>query len=290
MAGLADAGLGRPTGVAKPSAECVRSVQFSCQLVQRKEAEFAEQFFQSVYNDVRWVREMPQDQRRPLCDGLARSVLWAGLTQDSDDLIESALREVGARYKRDGLPEEWYREFGKSLLYALRHMHPSDWGPRLSSDWVAYYMWLCEFIRLGAINAPADGPGSRYSVGHPSDAGPAGVTVIESLGDIVAELRARYFQDNERSLAAICTRVALRTGTDLRNPRPDQNTDPVAIANVLSTLLVLGYSIKSFSIDAATEDYREEAEAAASDPGGGRNYRSRSLRRGISRIFGRGSR
>ncbi|MEV0494010.1 hypothetical protein [Streptomyces atratus] len=63
------------------------------------------------------------------------------------------------------------------------------------------------------------------------------------------ELRTRHFPGDERALAAICTRVALRTGADLRNPRPDQHTDPSVVHNVLRILLVLGYSLPSFAPD-----------------------------------------
>ncbi|WP_344669217.1 hypothetical protein [Catenulispora yoronensis] len=269
----------------------------SCQLLQRHENEFVDGFFRKVLEDVRWARELGPEQARPLADGLVRSVLWAGLSQDSDELIGATMRDVGARYQQQqGVPDEWYREFGKALLFAVRQMHPSDWGSLLSSDWVAYYMWLSEFIRLGALETQAR---------HSSSAQAVAPAPIESLTDVVALLRTRYFPDNERALTTICTRVALRTGTDLRNPRADQHTDPVAIANVLSTLLVLGYSLQSFSIEDASEpdeysDYRQYGDHGQSGDGQHGQHgddqdrsapatgRSRVLRRRVSRIFGIG--
>lgn len=249
-------------GIGRPSAECLRNVQLSCQLLQRHESRFVDTFFHKVLEDVRWARELGPEQARPLCDGLARSVLWAGLSQDSDDLVGEAMREVGARYKQQGVPEQWYREFGKALLFAVRQMQPGEWGSLLSSDWVAYYMWLSEFIQVGELEMRAGETAARPGPG----AGGAG---IQSLGDVVQLLQSRYFPDNDRALATICTRVALRTGTDLRNPRPDQNTDPVAISNVLSTLLVLGYSLQSFSIeDASAPDSDWDDLDGADDPGG----------------------
>ncbi|GAA1984481.1 hypothetical protein [Catenulispora subtropica] len=294
-------------GVGRPSAECIRNVQLSCQLLQRHEGVFVDSFFHKVLDEVRWAGRMGPERARPLCDGLARSVLWAGLSQDSDELIERTMREVGANYKRQGVPDEWYRELGKSLLFAVRQMHPSDWGSLLSSDWVAYYMWLSEFIRLGALDAPAEdtssegagaatgtggtpGAGGTPGTGGTGSAASSAVVRIESLGDVVSLLRSRYFPDNERALTTICTRVALRTGTDLRNPRPDQYADPVAISNVLSTLLVLGYSLQSFSIEDASEPEPADAEGqdtpAASAGSGSIIGRSRALRRRVSRIFG----
>lgn len=249
-------------GIGRPSAECLRNIQLSCQLLQRHEGRFVDAFFHKVLEDVRWARELGPEQARPLCDGLARSVLWAGLSQDSDDLVGEAMREVGARYRQQGVPEQWYREFGKALLFAVRQMQPGEWGSLLSSDWVAYYLWLSEFIQAGEL---ATRPGEAAARPGPGAAG-AG---IQSLDDVVQLLRSRYFPDNDRALATICTRVALRTGTDLRNPRPDQNTDPVTISNVLSTLLVLGYSLQSFSIeDASAPDSDWDDLVGVNDPGG----------------------
>jgi len=268
-------------GVDRPSAECIRNVQLSCQLLQRHEDAFADMFFQRVLEDVRWARELGEARARLLSDGLARSALWAGLSQDSDDLVGAAMREVGANYRRQGVPDGWYQEFGKSFLYAVRMTHPGEWGSLLSSDWVAYYLWLSEFIRAGARETSPE-------VSQSVDA----EVRIESLGDVVETLRSRYFPDNERALGAICTRVALRTGIDLRNPAADQEADPGAISNVLSTLLVLGYSLQSFSIEDAAQAPSvdaDDASAAAQAAGSGSVAgRSRVLRRQISRIFGLG--
>jgi hypothetical protein len=58
-------------------------------------------------------------------------------------------------------------------------------------------------------------------------------------------LRTRYFAGNERALGAIVTRVALRTGADLRAPRPDQRTNAAVIANVIAVLQVMGYVLNA---------------------------------------------
>ncbi|MCG2801611.1 MAG: hypothetical protein L6311_05870 [Cellulomonas sp.] len=41
----------------------------------------------------------------------------------------------------------------------------------------------------------------------------------------------------------LASRVLLRTGVSLRKPRPDQVTDPVAIAKVIAALADMGYRI-----------------------------------------------
>jgi hypothetical protein len=65
-----------------------------------------------------------------------------------------------------------------------------------------------------------------------------------SLEEVLGQLRSRYFTGNERALGAILTRVALRTGADLRTPRPDQRANPAVIANVMAVLQVMGYVIQ----------------------------------------------
>lgn len=309
MTDVATAGAGQASGTGKPSPECVRSVQFSCQFVQRREDEFVDRFHRCVLDDVLWIQDIDPGGRRALCDGFARSVLWAGLAQDSDELIESALRQVGASHARHGAPEGWYRDFGKALLRALRRLHHGDWGPKLSSDWVSYYMWLSEFIQLGADDARSGGPdGGTAVAGRPgADPRAVGEDAVENLGEVLAVLRRRHFPGDERSLATICTRVALRTGVDLRDPRPDQYADPVAVANVLSILLVLGYPLQAFSIEDAAEadddaddaDGTGEADGPHGPDGRGSADRqsagwagtsTRNLRRGLSRLFGRGRR
>jgi hypothetical protein len=72
--------------------------------------------------------------------------------------------------------------------------------------------------------------------------GPAGAASSASLDDVFEALRARYFADDDRGLDAICTRVMLRTGADLRAPRAHQRTDPTVISEVLTALMVMGYA------------------------------------------------
>jgi hemoglobin-like flavoprotein len=66
-----------------------------------------------------------------------------------------------------------------------------------------------------------------------------------TLDDVLHFLRTRYFAGNDRALGAILTRVALRTGADLRAPRPDQRSNPAVIANVLAVLQVMGYVVSA---------------------------------------------
>lgn len=60
-----------------------------------------------------------------------------------------------------------------------------------------------------------------------------------SLEQVLATLRT---QVNEATLGPIYTRIMLRTGVNLRAPRPDQQSDASLIAKVVSNLTEMGYS------------------------------------------------
>ncbi|MCX4530893.1 hypothetical protein OHA79_39420 [Streptomyces sp. NBC_00841] len=240
-------------------------MQFSCQLLFRREAEFVDHFYACMLAVVPGVRELAPQHGRPLCDGLVRSVLWAALTQDTPEVVEATLRRVGASHQRQGFPEAWYRSSGRALLDAAHEIHKGDWGSLLSSHWIAYYTWLSKSLTSGAATARSQ-PGHAEALGHTAGSGAAGDAHIESLGDVVAELRTRYFPEDQRALAAICTRVALRTGADLRNPRPDQHAEPAVVRNVLNILLVLGYSLGTYVSDRAAPRASPHDEGAVQAP------------------------
>jgi hemoglobin-like flavoprotein len=123
----------------------------------------------------------------------------------------------------------------------------------------------------GAGSAPSRDPGPRYETGRRRAGGsapsggtltarspqspPAGLTLSSlgappaddapaTLGDVLQLLRERFFGGNERALAAVLTRVALRTGADLRAPQADQLASPVVIGEVMAALRVMGYVIR----------------------------------------------
>ncbi|WAZ26339.1 hypothetical protein STRCI_007903 [Streptomyces cinnabarinus] len=235
-------------------------MQFSCQLLFRREGEFAEHYYASLAEILPEIRKLTPHGGRPLCDSLVRSVLWAALTQDTPEVVEATLGRIGASHRQLGFPVVWYRPCGRALLDAAHALHGEDWGSALSSHWVAYYTWLSGSLASGSQAAQA-----KSGPDVPDPAGAEG-TPSASLGAVLAELRARLFPGEESSLAAICTRVALRTGADLRNPRPDQNADPAVVRNVLDILLVLGYSLPSVT-PLLTGPYRHRTAPSPSGPG-----------------------
>ncbi|GAA0904818.1 hypothetical protein [Streptomyces thermoalcalitolerans] len=262
MSGHAGGGTQRPAyAVDRPPADSVRRVQLSCQLLARNQGEFIESFYEAMAGLVPQMRELAPQAGRPVCNRLAQSVLWAAMTQDAPDTVEATLRRVGGGIQQQGFDESWYRSFGAALLETVRRIHKGDWGSRLSSDWIAFYTWLSAHLRLGADAArrqpdhrrpwPDHGQwhphrDARQDDGFAPAAGQGTVTDWppgEPLSVILALLRTRYFPDDERGLAVICTRVALRLGVDLRAPRPDQQKDPAVVSRVLDVLLVLGFSL-----------------------------------------------
>jgi len=109
----------------------------------------------------------------------------------------------------------------------------------------------------GALYGPASGSLSLTQVvGHLPDGAASSTSYASTLTEAIADggprtldevldlLRSRYFLGNERSLGAVLTRVALRTGADLRAARPDQRADPAVVADVMAVLQVMGYTVQ----------------------------------------------
>jgi hypothetical protein len=68
------------------------------------------------------------------------------------------------------------------------------------------------------------------------------VATVGTMADVLAGLKTRL-GGNELSLGPICTRVMLRTGVDLRAPRPDQAADPALVGKVVAALSDLGFPL-----------------------------------------------
>ena len=63
---------------------------------------------------------------------------------------------------------------------------------------------------------------------------------MATLDEVLANLRRQL--GNDLSLGPVCTRVMLRTGVNLRSPRPDQVGDGALLSKVVSTLGEMGYA------------------------------------------------
>jgi hypothetical protein len=158
---------------------------------------------------------------------LARCVLWAALTQDSVEVVERTVRGFAAGHHSRGYPDDAYRNLGHALIRSVRTILPMGWSSQLSSGWVSYALWLQPHLAAGSFSAVASATGETEPL---------------AMDVILVALRNRYFPGQDKALNAVCTRVMLRTGVDLREPRPEQRTDPVLIGEVLESLLLMGYA------------------------------------------------
>jgi hemoglobin-like flavoprotein len=230
----------------RPSPDVRDAVRTACRLLHAVEDDFVRRVRASLPSLVPELRYTTADDGAAIAEGLARAVLWSGLTGDPPDVVESTLRNVGLEYARQGFPAGGYHGAGHALLRAARGTQFGDWSSELSSAWVAYYGWLSTHLAAGVTNPgppPSSSP-SQASKPLPARAVPAAPalrTGPDTLDDVLELLHVRYFAGNERALGAILTRVALRTGADLRAPRPDQRADPAVVANVVAVLQVMGY-------------------------------------------------
>jgi hypothetical protein len=68
------------------------------------------------------------------------------------------------------------------------------------------------------------------------------VATVASLDDVLAGLKIRL-GGNDLSLRPICTRVMLRTGVNLRDPRPDQRSDPALVGACVAALSEMGFPL-----------------------------------------------
>jgi hypothetical protein len=203
-------------------------VQFCCQRLLVVEPEFASAFHQELCGLIpQTLPVLPS--AAALSGALAHCVLWAALTRDPADVVEDGVRTFAAGQHARGFPDDAYRSFSHALLRAARTTLEAGWTSEISSCWVSYALWLQPHLELGAGSTPGG------SVGPPDEA-PA------SLDVIYERLRTQYFRGQDRQLMAICTRVMLRTGADLRVPRPEQRTDPGTIAAVEESLLLMGFA------------------------------------------------
>lgn len=66
---------------------------------------------------------------------------------------------------------------------------------------------------------------------------------LATIEEVLSQLRTKHFAGSDLALAPVCTRVMLRTGTNMRSPKPEQAKDPAAITKVLSCLAEMGYPL-----------------------------------------------
>lgn len=212
----------------RPEPDSARLVQLCCQRLLAVEPEFADAFHHALRELTPDVSGSSTGPDSSLSGALAHCVLWAALTHDRMEVVEGKVRDFAADHHTHGFPDDAYPNVGHALLRSVRNTLPAGWSSELSSSWVSYVLWLQPHLEAGARSAPAG-------------ATPRATTQL-SLDAIFDILRTQFFPGQQRALDAVCTRVMLRTGADLRAPRPDQQTDPQVVSEVLASLLLMGYT------------------------------------------------
>ena len=81
---------------------------------------------------------------------LVECVLWAVNSDDPIPMIGATLQGVGLDAHRLGFPRTGYQAVGHALLRTVRGAYQSEWSGTLSSSWIGYHSWLCEYWVSGA--------------------------------------------------------------------------------------------------------------------------------------------
>ena len=69
-------------------------------------------------------------------------------------------------------------------------------------------------------------------------------TAASTVSDIFTRLMSQHLAGNDLKVAPVCTRVMLRTGVNLRSPRPDQEHDQALVGKVIACLSEMGYPLR----------------------------------------------
>jgi hypothetical protein len=95
------------------------------------------------------------------CDRMARTLLWAAVTDQPPDVVAGTLRELGARNWLDGFSETQYVSVVHALVRAVRDLCADDWSTSMSSAWISYFTWIKPHLMLGAQQAAAQQAADR---------------------------------------------------------------------------------------------------------------------------------
>jgi hypothetical protein len=95
------------------------------------------------------------------CERMARTLLWAAVTDQPPDVVADTLRKLGARNWLDGFSETQYVSVVHALVRAVRDLCADDWSTSMSSAWISYFTWIKPYLMLGAQQAAAQQAADR---------------------------------------------------------------------------------------------------------------------------------
>jgi hypothetical protein len=151
------------------------------------------------------------------CERMARTLLWAAVTDQPPDVVADTLRQLGARNWLDGFSETQYVSLVHALVRAVRDLCADDWSTSMSSAWISYFTWIKPYLMLGAQQAAAQQTAIRRATaqqaaaqqagyraqaadqdwrgGHPQ--APAGDADLESEADLLEDVDDEDDEDDE---------------------------------------------------------------------------------------------
>jgi hypothetical protein len=95
------------------------------------------------------------------CNRMARTLLWAAVTDQPPDVVADTLRQLGARNWLDGFSETQYVSVAHALVRAVRDLCADEWSASMSSAWISYFTWIKPYLMLGAQQAAAQRAAAR---------------------------------------------------------------------------------------------------------------------------------
>jgi hypothetical protein len=137
-------------------------IKKSCTPLLDRQDVFHRDFHLSLVELMPDVPVMQEPDGERISRWLVECVLWGVFSDDPLPLIGATIQGIGLDAHRLGFPRDGYQAVGHALLRTLRGAYPLDWTGALSSAWIGYHSWLCEFwlsgAEIGALEEMAQPP------------------------------------------------------------------------------------------------------------------------------------
>src|SRR5690242_179091 len=130
--------------------EVAQVIRSSCRPLLERQEQFHGEFHASMVDLMPEVPMMREPAGEQVSRWLVECVLWAVNADEPLPMIGATLQGVGLDAHRLGFPRSGYQAVGHALLRTVRGAYQSDWSGTLSSSWIGYHTWLCEYWVSGA--------------------------------------------------------------------------------------------------------------------------------------------
>jgi hemoglobin-like flavoprotein len=130
--------------------DVARTIRSSCKPLLEHQERFHGDFHASLVELMPEVPLMREQTGEQVSRWLVECVLWAVNADEPLPMIGATLQGIGLDAHRLGFPRDGYQAVGHALLRTVRGAFPADWSGTLSSSWIGYHAWLCEYWVSGA--------------------------------------------------------------------------------------------------------------------------------------------